>query len=138
MSDDAAAASTAPAPASIQAAVRRSPRNASQTARAAACSSGESSWLVTAERAIAYATMITPPAAAAPTPSSMTVLRRSGETTSAPATNPSDRRISRIAMIRTRSATFASVGAEAADVLADHLDALGGLKVLRERRPHLL
>jgi hypothetical protein len=53
MSEDAAAATTAPDPARIHAALRRSPRKASHTAGAAACSSGPSSWFTTAERATA-------------------------------------------------------------------------------------
>jgi hypothetical protein len=52
MSEDAAAATTAPDPARIHAALR-SPRKTSHTARAAACSSGPSSWFTTAERATA-------------------------------------------------------------------------------------
>jgi hypothetical protein len=109
MSDDAAAATTAPAPARIQPSVRRSPRNASHTARAAAWSSGVSRSFTTIERAIAYAITSRPPAAAAPSPSSITVSRLSGDSQSAPAMNASDRTIRRIARIWIVSAMFASV-----------------------------
>ena len=84
ISEAAAAATTTPQAASIQAAVRRSPRKASQTARAAACASGPSTCSTASERVTEYATTSTTPPTAAPIPSSTTVWRLSGATKSAP------------------------------------------------------
>ncbi len=147
-SEAAAAAITAPDPARIQAAVFRSPRKASQTAPAAACPSGVSTCPMATERRIPSAsTRITPPAAA-PTPRSMTVRRRSGERNSAAAPSASDSAASRIARKRILSAIRARSPPVLADValeqlhLAGRVDLVGdgGLELLergRQDRAHV-
>ena len=89
MSDAAEAAITAPEPARIHAAVRRSPRNASQTAPGRRLRVGARDVPATTPRATPYATASTTPPTAAPAASATTVRRRSGATSSASAASAS-------------------------------------------------
>ena len=108
MTDATAAAMTAPAPAITQPQVRRSDRKLSQTAAAAARSSGADSPPRTSARATVYAMTIATPPATRPIASWDTVRRRSPESNSAPPTAASASSGSSQARKRTRSATRAS------------------------------
>ena len=85
ISEAAAAATIAPDAANTHPAVRRSPRNASHTARAAACSSVPSNAPAANDRPTASPTTSTIPVTATPIPSSQTARRRSRARAMAPA-----------------------------------------------------
>ena len=117
---------------------RRSPRKASQIAPAAARASAPSTCRTATERAMPSSTTTAMPAHAAPTPSSATVRRRSGDDQSAAATRARQRSGRTIARTRSARAASATDAPSVRRVPFEDLDPVGRPHLPRDRRLELL